>query len=366
MPIWQKFVKFTGVLNDRTIVANYLAIHKKKKITPPGSHNRVCGPGVQGIHRHTDCLACKIVVFTAWLMLLFSSNVRAGSQINGKRVVCESGGFKLVGDLYAHKNKKKNSEIVFLHGSTIKGFGRNLLLYRYICKELYKKGYNVFAYDARGYGESEGPDQVETLKDVDFVGDVSNVITCILQKEELDPIDDITLVGHSFGGGVAISAGIKDPRVKRIISISPPRRIRERFFSNAPQSHGPQDEFEWIPPDGFKNEFEWIRRIKSEDMGLSHLIPRDLMKEMLETYDIENVVENTRFDKPVLLIDGSRESRADRKFLKRIYEKIRGPKAYVTIEGAEHFFGTFRGLRVESVSEMKKLVDTIDQFIKQN
>lgn len=285
------------------------------------------------------CIACVV--------LFFAHSASCNTKYNKQRTVCNSGGFKLVGDLYIHKDKKIKSQIVFLHGTTIKGFGRDLLFYRYICKELYKKGYNVFAYDARGYGESEGPDRVDSMNDLDFVGDVSNVITCLLKKEEQRFLD-ITLLGHSFGGGVAISAGIKDPRIKRIIAISPPRRIRERFLS-----------------DRSPHDFEWVRKIKSEDMGLSHLIPPELMKEMLETYDIENVIK-TPFDKPILLIDGALESEPDRIFLKRIYEKIKGAKAYKTIEDAGHFFGTVEGLTVVNISEMQNLVTTIDQWIKLN
>jgi pimeloyl-ACP methyl ester carboxylesterase len=262
-----------------------------------------------------------------------------------KRVTFKSGKFRLSGDLYIQENGYESPWIIFLHGTSLEGKGRDLPLYEMLCDEFYIKGYNVFSYDARSYGESEGPERIDSPDDFDFIGDVSRAIDFLEERAD-GAIGSIVVVGHSFGGGVAIPAGLKDDRIKRIVSISPPRRIQERFFS-----------------DDSEKDFHWVWKKKSEVMGLKELIPKEMMRPMLESYDIEMFIDR-QFNKPLLLIDGALEEPKDREFLKKMYTCINGVKKYVTIDKAKHFFGTTMQGKVVDETIVGDLANEIDMWIK--
>ena len=257
----------------------------------------------------------------------------------------KSGGLTIVGHLYIPSGKKPASAIILSHGTNPQGHNR--LMYREMCKKFAQRGYLVFGFDYRGYGDFQDPRRIQTAKDLDFIEDLANAIS-FLQEKYGKNISEITLVGHSFGGGVSIGTTVKDKRVKRVVAIGPPRRIKERFL---------------MP--GAAEGKEWLQERFTKDMRLKEPIPLDLIEEMMRPILIDTYVDHY-FDKPILLLDGSLESKEDRDFLKNMAEKMKGNITYITLAGADHYFGATDLANVENPKTLEKLISVIDAWIKKS
>lgn len=263
-----------------------------------------------------------------------------------------SGELTLRGSLYLPNGKGPFPGIVLTHGGT--KLGRKLPLYRILGHNLAQRGYAVLSFDFRGYGESEDPKNFNTPADLDFVEDVVQAISYLSSVKGVDA-SKIYLIGHSFGAGVIVPAGVQDKRVKGIIAIAPGRRGYKLFWSkNAPAKHYP-------------------RQRLAEDTEIPQLrrVPVDFINPILQYVTIDTILEHS-VHPPILLIDGELENPKDLAFLKNLYEEITEPKAYVTIKNADHYFGVKRENDIELFSMVTywshivdELVETIDDWLKE-
>ncbi|MGI9383243.1 MAG: alpha/beta fold hydrolase [Methyloligellaceae bacterium] len=110
----------------------------------------------------------------------------------------------------AYSQSGRGSPVVLIHG-----FGANSYTWRHLAPIL-ASNHRVYALDLKGYGKSDKPlDENYSLQDqAALVGD-------FIRKRRLQ---NVTLVGHSFGGGIALmlaldkTPGIRN-RVKRLVLI---------------------------------------------------------------------------------------------------------------------------------------------------
>lgn len=264
-------------------------------------------------------------------------------DVNYQCVTFKSGPFNLVGHVLTPVKYPSHNAIIISHGSNI--LGSDLILYKEMAGRFAKKGYIVLTFDYRGYNKSPDPKDIKCANDLNFTTDLINAVSFI--KSYSNSLDLVILVGHSFGGGVVVSAGIKDSRVDKIVSISPGRRAEELFFGpNA--SLGPK----------------WIQKRVTKDMQLKVPIPLELIGEINKPIIVEYYKEHL-FKKPILFIDGEFEPSKDREFLKNYVKSIKAlKKDYITISDADHYFGT-RGLtKIIDSSIIQQLVDEIDAWIR--
>ena len=244
---------------------------------------------------------------------------RACTKIRQEEVSFLSGNLLLRGTLYSPVcPSQKRPGIVLCHGAT--GFGRRLAMYSVMAPKLAQRGYVVLSIDFRGFGDSEDPHRLETFADLDFVHDLSSALSALSKLEEVNS-SRLFVIGHSFGAGVALAAGIRDFRSKAIVSISPPRLARELFF--APGAPSP--------------DFPQVRI--SSRMELPELIPRELIDPIFKDYIAETVLDYPEHP-PILFIDGAEEPQDELDFLQKVYEEMTSPKDYITIPKADHYFGT--------------------------
>lgn len=244
---------------------------------------------------------------------------RPAQRIESVTLVCN--GWALRGDLYVPGRDASDTAILLLHGST--GRGRRLTLYAELAARLCRRGFIVCNLDQRGYGESDGPKAVTTLEDLDFVSDARVAARELVEKLGSRGVRKVALVGHSFGGGVAVAAGLGCDKVTSVVSISPGRRIRERFSGNLSEKDG----------------LRYVQKRRTDDLGLEDPIPLELIEPMLASYDVEQF-RGARIPKPLLFIEGGREPADDQAFMKELAASMTGPVEHRVIPEAAHYFGT--------------------------
>ena len=239
--------------------------------------------------------------------------------------------------------------IVICHGGA--KLGRRLAMYVVLAQALARRGYVVLTFDFRGYGDSEHPRRFRTFADLDFTRDVTSALTFLATLKAVDPAR-LYLVGHSFGAGVAVAAGIREGRVKKIVSICPGRRTNELYFGKAA-----------LNPD--------IPRLRlSEEMKISPPLSKEILYPHMIDY-IADAALDYPVHPPILLIDGEDESSADLAYLKKVYDQMTAPKGYVTIRDADHYFGTRRdqdspaGAIPYKEPVMNELVEAIDRWFRE-
>lgn len=253
---------------------------------------------------------------------------------------------KLKGSLYIPEGRGPFPGVVIAHGST--QLGRKLALYIIIGQKLAERGYIVLTFDFRGFGESDDPPKFETPEDLDFVGDLTQAISTLATVKNLDH-ERIYLIGHSFGAGVVIQVGVQNEWVKKIVSMAPGRRALELYLGE----------------DAVDRNWSQIRM--SEDMGLSQPIPRDLLYPILISFVSEVILEFPNHP-PLLFVDGSLEDPKDQEFLKSVYLKMTEPKGYVTIQHADHYFGTRKDetgpAPFYDETVVQELINTLDKWLR--
>jgi pimeloyl-ACP methyl ester carboxylesterase len=106
----------------------------------------------------------------------------------------------------------------------IHGFGASTYTWRHLAPEL-AKNYRVIAVDLKGFGQSDKPFDGRYS-----VYDQAELLAQLIEDKDLR---DLTLVGHSFGGGVALLLALEanqrlDGRITRLVlldSIAYPQNI---------------------------------------------------------------------------------------------------------------------------------------------
>lgn len=100
-----------------------------------------------------------------------------------------------------YSDEGEGAPVLLLHG-----FGASTFTWRYIAPELVKK-HRVIAVDLKGFGQSDKPfDEHYSARDQ------AELLTQLIEEQDLR---NLTLIGHSFGGGVALMLALQeDERLK--------------------------------------------------------------------------------------------------------------------------------------------------------
>jgi uncharacterized protein len=150
---------------------------------------------------------------------LFCINSGKGVGKMETSVVIPTGKDQICGTLHMpqHFFNEKLPVILICHGFISNKIGQHQIFVK-AAREFCKNGFAVLRFDYTGCGESTGehhnitlPNQVrETLKVLDFLALQPNI-----------DAENIILLGHSFGGGVATIVAGRARRIKRLILWSP-------------------------------------------------------------------------------------------------------------------------------------------------
>jgi pimeloyl-ACP methyl ester carboxylesterase len=137
---------------------------------------------------------------------------------SGEQVRFASERVQLVGSLYGSGPEAARPGVLLLHGSTPEG--RRMGLYRILAESLAQHGYAVLAIDQRGFGQSLPSPEPERPDAYDYVGDAVRALAFLARRPGVDS-SRLNVVGHSFGVGIALTAGLMEPRTRSIVVLGP-------------------------------------------------------------------------------------------------------------------------------------------------
>ena len=268
---------------------------------------------------------------------------RGNTGFTAKKIHFQSGRYRLFGYYFAPQKDFNGRGIVLCPGANDKGCSN--ILFPEICRRFAKLGYACLTFDFRCYGKSEGPTKVTSFEDLNFTEDALSAVTALIKRAP--PLKKIIMIGHSMGGGVAVSAGVRDSRVSQIVSISPGRRATELFLRK-----------------GAPRGLAWIRDRMREDMTIKASVSLPILKDITLPIIIDSY-RNFVFLKPILFIEGTYEDPKDIAFLTRYVQDIRvlNRKDHILLP-TNHWIGTANGTKVVFPVAIHILVVTIDAWLR--
>ncbi len=90
-------------------------------------------------------------------------------------------------------------------------------LVRRLARDLAQAGIETLRFNFRGVGQSQGQQTDGRLEPLDIAG----AVEFLLSQPEVNP-EKCCLIGHAFGGYMALAYAEHDPRVRTVVAISPP------------------------------------------------------------------------------------------------------------------------------------------------
>ncbi len=272
--------------------------------------NKKFSKGLRGM------LIVFIAVVVMIVLILVINNY--SKEVSKKRVYFYSDGIKIAGVLYEKKSDSiLNEGIVFVPSPKA---SQSSLLYKLMSKRLAEKEYIVLTINLRGYGKSEEPKKLETASDLNFTKDIENAVSFLAERKNLKKIH---IISHSFATLFAVSEGINDVRVSKLIALSPPLQpyISERYLA------------ENMTKEREKKEVEGF-------MKYSHLgqeVPLSLIQELIKENNVENYIGKNSA-KPFLIANGELETDEQLTNTKNFVNNAPSVKL-ITWKGVGHFYG---------------------------
>ncbi len=212
-------------------------------------------------------------------------------------------GFKLRGWFIGQKEKAKGT-ILYLHGvgdCKIDGIP--------FARALFDHGFNIFLFDLRAHGESEGYYCTYGFYEK---YDVVTILTS-LQSRFGTMIGKIGLFGTSMGGAVALQAAALDPRISAIVSEGSFTSLRTIFVDY-------QRRIIKLPWHFLRN----IALLQSQRMA-------NFKARLVSPLD-----DIKRIHVPILIVHGQKDSFIKPEYSQKLFEAAQEPKQMLLVEGAEH------------------------------
>lgn len=102
--------------------------------------------------------------------------------------------------------EQRRTHAIILH---VHGNAGNILSHAYFTEHLPPAGFNVFIFDFRGYGQSEGSAHHRE----DLIADTSAALDVLLQRDDVAPTR-IGMYGQSLGGAIALNVMADRPEIR--------------------------------------------------------------------------------------------------------------------------------------------------------
>ena len=241
------------------------------------------------------------------------------------RTFLRSDGLRIRASLYGLGSGKPRPGIVLVHGNTPEG--RKLPMYRLLASRLAESGYVVLAPDQVGFGESESPFDSGSIEALDNTTEIESSITVLAGLPEVDS-SRIAIIGHSLGAVSGLAAGIRDPRVRALVMIGPPRWMTAKFADPRTQEY-------------------WWQRYRRQTWQVYHReVPAWLTREAwlrhAAAWDVGNWLPyfSRPGHKPLLLLDGGLESESEQAWARDFFDRMVPPGKYETAAESNHYLNS--------------------------
>ncbi len=205
---------------------------------------------------------------------------------------------------FVHQKKKARGTIIYLHG-----VGDCKIAGVPFVRSLYGNGFNIFLYDSRQHGESEGYYCTYGFYEKH---DVSAVISYLQSRKDIK-VGKIGIFGTSMGGAVAIQAAAIDPRIACVVSEGSYTALRIVFVDY-------QKRIIKLPWHFLRN----IALVQSQKMA------------NFKARLVAPIEDIKRVHVPVLIVHGKNDSFIKSNYSKLLYDAANEPKQLLLIDGAEH------------------------------
>jgi acetyl esterase/lipase len=228
----------------------------------------------------------------------------------------KKGSLEIIADLRVPNEPGEFPAVLLLHGENYLGRKSGLIVL--LGYHFQKSGWIVLAPDARGFGDSDDPDDIASAESWNAVPDVRRCIDYLYSLPSTNK-DSIFVIGHSMGGGHALEAAANDSRIRAMVLIGPPR-----------YKNGIQDSF-WK-----RVKFSAVRDL--DEPIASHVYLIRSRKMDIRTYANGFLKKGLL---PILLIDGEMEGISNHRHLSQFAKSIGKPLEHFTLKKAGHYCGVY-------------------------
>jgi len=225
-------------------------------------------------------------------------------------------GYKLHG-WFLPAQKVPRATIIFLHGNA-----ENISTHIGAIYWLPEQGFNVFIYDYRGYGKSEGEVDIDGT-----IADVTLVIDHISNRDDIKG-SNLIIYGQSLGGAIASNA-VANYQAKNNIKAL----VLESSFS----------------------DFRKIAREKLGEGWLTWAFQWPLSLTITSDYSPQKALRNIS-DIPILIIHGDDDEIIPHKHGKTLYDAASEPKELWIVPEGKHIAATInKEYRIKLVDYFEKV-----------
>lgn len=214
---------------------------------------------------------------------------------------------------YEFYDNNSNENLIFLHG-----WGQNIAMMQPIAKPFIKR-HNVLILDLPGFGESDEPTEVWSIYDY------AEMVNFFVKELKLkNPI----IIGHSFGGKIALTYAIKyDP--KKVVLLASPykKKIKKESLKLKVLKS-----LKKVPG---LNKLENV--VKKHMGSTDYRNASEMMRKILVAHvnlDLTSELKNVKC--PTLLIWGTNDEHADYEDALELEKSIKDC-GLVTYEGCTHY-----------------------------
>jgi len=188
--------------------------------------------------------------------------------------------------------KNSNKYVIFLHG-----FSQNITNNQPLYKSLLKSNYGVLAIDYRGYGHNKASSHINET-------DVMNDVTTAAKYLNAKGINNIGLIGHSFGGYIAAkTSNLHNFNFQILVSPMLSLEFCLRNIKRYPGKYKLEEALiKYIP--GFKDKYPQIFEIKKH--LTSNTTPTYIVHSKTDGYmpykEVDELFENAHNPKDYILL----------------------------------------------------------------
>jgi alpha/beta superfamily hydrolase len=224
-----------------------------------------------------------------------------------ERLIFKNAGHKLIGAIHKPSDiKAPPSAVLVLHG-----FPGMAPILNDVVSSLCQAGFAPMSFHYKGCWGSGGS--------YSFLGalhDTQKALDLVVNREDLD-IDNLSIIGHSFGGLIAILMAAKNEIVKGVAALCPVANMKSELGSTRAKNILQRG----LP---FVSGFPMRKAVKEWEILSRQYEPIDYVKKIAP--------------RPFLLIHGDKDDIIPLSCSKILFSKAFEPKNMSIIVGADHIF----------------------------